>query len=521
MMAPPTTSSRSSHNNNIPRIMRRRQIVTTALTVCASVLLTLLLIEMHLQTAVGQPTATTTTATTTTTTATTTIINPEEVLEAEDEQEEPTCSLDPSTTTDCSTATDEATTTAIYTATDNNIPRDLTQQVVTLTDENFDTLTTLPSSSSTPSTWLIMFKTDACGICKKALPVLESLAMDGELMRHNEVELNKARIAMNKENINTDINRNEMNSNDDGEMKQPTDKTDNAQEETEEEDRTPKGPVYVYEEPKNHDMGIGIKAGPVYIATIDAGYSGRDTTKRFQVDATPTILLVRNEGGQHNNQRSYYVYRGQRATYPLRSFVLGGYATRKQLPFPPPLPLLERKPTNRSGRLYEWFVSLTPSAKWAGGIVCKIVVAWFAFIGILGLGMRVHNYAWGDDENADDQDDDTRREEREIEMEKEKARGREEYYADRKKSSASSEGDSAEERSARRQKVMWEQKAKNRAKFAANREARKRKEENKSKGKNNDGDDDDEMEGVGFSVKRSDVVKGMNDGKKGVKSKEN
>jgi len=373
--------------------------------------------------------------------------------------------------------------------------------------------------------------------------------MDGELLRHNEMELKKALMALNNENINSDSNGKSDNNNgqDDGEVEQQTDKTNDAQVETEEtdeeaEDHTPKGPIYVYEEPKNNnDIGIGIQAGPVYIATIDAGYSGRDTTKRFQVDATPTILLVRNEGhsttttttttssntNSNTDSRSYYVYRGQRATYPLRSFVLGGYATRKQLPLPPPLPALERKPASREGRMYEWFVSLSPSAKRAGGIVCKIVVAWFAFIGILGLGMRVHNYAWGDDQDQAVVDEDNRREERQQEMEKEKARGREEYYADKKSkpSSTNSKGggsSSAEERSARRQKVMWKQKATNRAKFAANREARKRKEEDKeSKGKKNDGDDGDEMEGVGFSIKRSDVVKDMQDGKKGVKSKEN
>ena len=68
---------------------------------------------------------------------------------------------------------------------------------------------------------------------------------------------------------------------------------------------------------------------------------------------------------------------------------------------------------------------------------------------------------------------------------------------------------------------MWEQKAKNHAKFAATKEARKKKKKESNSNSNEGGEGDDEMYGVGFSVKKSDVQKGQKDAKKGDKSKEN
>jgi len=425
----------------------------------------LLLVEVHLQTAVAQTA-------------------PEEV-----DNDEPTCSLDPSTKTknDCSTASNTASS-----ASDNTPPKndrqdiddiDLTRQVISLTDETFDELT----RTSSPGTWLIMFKTDACAICKKTKPVLESLSVDADIVDHNDKEL-------------------ETMINDNGrvlEKKQPPTMT-------EEKIGTPKGPVYVWEGPTNEEGET--PRGIVYIATIDAGWSGRDTTKRFDIDATPTItmLLLRNEGynDEESNidSRSYYIYRGQRATYPLRSFLLGGYAARKQMEMPPPLPEAERKPQSKWGRLYDYFVS--PSAVWAAETIGKFLLVWFVFIGVLGLFMRVHNYAWG--ENADDDDDYDANEEKKRDIEREKAQGREEYNT----------SESADERSARRQKIMWEQKARNHAKFAATKEARKKKKKESNSNEGGEGGDD-EMDGVGFSVKKSDVQKGIYDAQKGDKSKEN
>ena len=78
----------------------------------------------------------------------------------------------------------------------------------------------------------------------------------------------------------------------------------------------------------------------MYIAAIDVGWYGRDTTKRFDVDSTPTMLLLCNEGydGKSNNDfRFYYIYCGQRSIYPLRNLVLGGYATRKGMNMAPSL----------------------------------------------------------------------------------------------------------------------------------------------------------------------------------------
>ncbi|KAL9180356.1 hypothetical protein ACHAXT_008326 [Thalassiosira profunda] len=355
-----------------------------------------------------------------------------------DDADEPTCSLDPGVKGDCATAV--ASDEPIQAEDTTRALEDLTRQVVALTDDNFDALT----STSTPATWLIMFKTNSCAICTKARPVLEELSVDADIAGHNDRELEAlAR----------------------GEIKQTEPKG---------EKDDPKGPVYTYEKPTDNG---GIHRGPVYVATIDAGWAGRDTKKRFGVDATPTILLIRNEGRTEESKeeaRSYYVYRGQRATYPLRGFVLGGFAARKRMDVPPPLSEGERKPQTLWGRVYDTLVS--PGAKWAGGITGKIVLAWFAFVSVLGLGMRVHNYAWGEEDE----------EAKEKALEEEKARGRREV-----------DETTADEKSAARQKAMWERKAANKAKFAAKKEARNRK-------KGEDGEEE-EMEGVGFSVKKSDA----------------
>jgi hypothetical protein len=258
---------------------------------------------------------------------------------------------------------------------------------------------------------------------------------------------------------------------------------------------------------------------PIYVATIDAGWHGADTTKRFGVDATPTIILLRNEGGSYAggdddgssssssssssnvvDSRSYYVFREQRALYPLRKFVLGGYQLRKRIDVPPPLPDEERKPRSRTGRLYEHYLS--PGANWAGGVIGKILLVWFGFMGILGLFMRVHNYAWGGDGDDDGEGDADRRERHEREIESEKARGREGY-----------EPPGKDEKTANRQRLMWERKEANRARFAARQEARKAREEGDAAGDVID-DDDDEMRGEGVSVKKSDAKKVTNVAKK-------
>ena len=196
------------------------------------------------------------------------------------------------------------------------------------------------------------------------------------------------------------------------------------------------------------------------------------------VDATPTILVIRNEGYDKNkynkvvdfegnhalysksgmkmhdmDPRSYYIYHGQRAQYPLKRFIMGEFVSRKQFPVPPPIPETERKSLTFAGRLYDYVM---PNAKWAGGIVVKVMVGWYIFLGIIGLFMRVHNYAWGDDGEDDEKRDEV--------IENEKAKGAAEYKPE-----------NADERSARRQKEMWERKMQNRAKFAANKEARLRK----------------------------------------------
>lgn len=371
----------------------------------------------------------------------------------EDDVDEPTCSIDPSAKgSECAS-----------TAADGDVQSEileLTRHVISLTDDNFDQLTL----TSTPATWLIMFKTNACAICKKAQPIWEELSIDVDIAKHNDREL-------------ATINDNHI------EEEQTSDTSDEDM-----EDSKPTGPVYVYEESTEE---IKVPKGPIYIATIDAGWTGRDITKQFNVDATPTIILLRNEGyngdkpSMAEDPRSYYIYRGQRTVYPLRKFVFGEYAVRKQVDMPPPLLDEERKPKSYWGQLYDYILS--PTAKWSAGLLGKFLLAWFVFIGGLGLFMRIHNYAWGD--NADD--DTNNHEQRQKEIEEEKAKGREEYEASL----------SYDEKSIRRQKAMWEQKAKNRAKFVANREARAVK---KNDG---DGSDDEKMEGVGFSVKKADTKK--------------
>lgn len=343
----------------------------------------------------------------------------------EDEVEEETCSLNPSTASDCATEDTSSTTSSspyVDALSSANL-EDLTRQVIPLTDETFDTLTW----TSTPSTWLIMFKTDSCGLCKKAKPVLESLAVDDYILNHNDEQIKGA------DNADKDVV---------------------AETESDEEQSPPKGPIYV--------------------ATIDAGsWAGRDITKRFEVDGTPHIILIQNEGYDDSDvkeeSRSYYVYRGQRALYPLRRFVSGEFLSRKQMEMPPPLAEKEQKKSGLLGRVYDFL--LLPSMKWAGNIVGKIFIAWFVFIGLLGLFMRVHNYAWG--ENADDDNNE------EEEIEKEKAKGRAEFEEDK------------DEKAKRRQQIMWERKR-------ANHEKRMQKEKG--------GDDDDNLEGKGSSVKKSDIL---------------
>lgn len=356
--------------------------------------------------------------------------------EQEEDVEAETCSLDPSNAGDCATTDESATSSPYADALSFKNLEDLTRQVISLNDETFDALTW----TSQPSTWLIMFKTDACGLCRKTKPVLESLAVDDDIINHNDEQMKETG------NINNIV----------------VEETENY------EEQSPKGMIY--------------------IATIDAGsWAGRDITKRFEVDGTPHIILIRNEGyGEVKEEsRSYCVYRGQRALYPLRRFVLGEFVSRKQLEMPPPLSDEEKKKSGFFGRLYDYL--LLPGFKWAANIVGKIFIAWFVFIGLLGLFMRVHNYAWGD--NADDLNN-------EDEIEKEKAKGRAEYEEDK------------DEKAKRRQRIMWERKKANHEKrMQKNKETSASATAAAASGSDGDGGDGDEFQGVGKSVKRSDAMK--------------
>jgi hypothetical protein len=333
--------------------------------------------------------------------------------------EEPTCKLD-QIDSDCI-----ETQPTISDTIDKNRDR-IAEELITLTDENFDELTW----TSTPATWLIMFKTDACGICKKALPALEQLSVDPILAQHNENELQ-------------------------------------AQKD------------FVYAKEETVETGH-IPRGPVYIATIDASWEGRDTTKRFGIDATPTIIVLRNEGydDDMDDTRVFTTYRGQRAQYPLRNFVLGDFLYRKKSSIPPALTAAQSKPTSLFGRLFEIG---KPYFAWVG----KLLMAWFVFIGLLGLFMRVHNYAWNDN----DEDYAEKAKTRQEEIEREFAQGKKEYKISQSKESEE------------RQRKMMQKKMENRAKFAAKREARK-------KVQPIDGEeDDDDFVAVGVAVKKSDIKK--------------
>jgi thiol-disulfide isomerase/thioredoxin len=315
------------------------------------------------------------------------------------DDEEPTCSLATTASSDCSTdVNDDAVQQQVSPATMST--KDLIGQVVSLTDDNFDELTT----THMPSTWLVMFKTNACGICKKALPVLESLSSDTDILEHNNREVRKSIKTL----------RNEAKLFQEGE----------------------------------------IPSGPIYVATINAAsWSSSDITKRFDIDATPTIILIRNEGyitpfdkhGSNSNDnidsRSYYIYKEQRAIYPLRKFVLGEFIYRKRYTIPPVLSMEERKVHTILGRV-EYY--LAPGIKWAGGIVGKLLLVWFIFIGGLGLFLRVHNYAWGDKEDGDDEVT-NRRAQQEKELEIEKAKGRKEWEEKEKARKANYNGDDNEE----------------------------------------------------------------------------
>ena len=442
--------------------MRTSRIVS-AITLISSLLIFLPFVEVLPQVVVTSASQTTTEGGTNPDDEVDVVDDVDDVDDDDDEGEEPTtCSLDPSYVgggVDCYTSAPANADDEILPPSDyrhrslDDATTSLAGRVVRLTDDNFDDLTTRSPSTHhhrhhhhLPSTWLIMFKTDSCGICRKVVPILEALVVDGDIAGHNE---------------------------------------------------------------------------PIYVATIDAGWHGADTAKRFGVDATPTIILLRNEGGESSaggeddgssssssssnvvDSRSYYVFREQRALYPLRKFVLGGYRHRKRMDVPPPLTDAERKPRSMTGRLIEQYLS--PGASWAGGVIMKILLAWFGFMGSLGLFMRVHNYAWGGDGDDDDdgEGDADRRERHEREIEIEKARGREGY-----------EPPGKDEKTANRQRLMWERKEANRARFAARQEAREAKKGGDAAGGVIDDDDDDEMRGEGVSVKKSDAKNVTNDAKK-------
>jgi len=346
---------------------------------------------------------------------------------------------------------------------------DLEGRVVSLTDDTFDALTRTPA----PGTWLIMFQSTSCGLCRKARSVLEELASDVQISEHNIGE-RVARGAGSAPPVTEDVD------------------------EDVDERGVPEGPVYAWEwEPAGE--GPRPPRGPVYVATVEAAsWSGRDTAARFDVDSVPTILLVHNKGYSDGEgapsevePRSYYIYRGQRAVYPLRGFLLGGFAVRRRFKMPPPLPASQRKRRGFWGRAYDQVLS--PSVRWAGSVVLKLFLAWFVFMSVVGLSLRVHHYAWGDDDAGP--------EARERELELEKARGR----AEHEQQSLLSQ----DEKTARRQKIILERKAKNHERFAAKKEARRREKEKSARegrGVNREEQEEEEMVGVGFAVKKSDIV---------------
>ena len=348
---------------------------------------------------------------------------------AESIDEEPTCKID-QTDSDCIDTTPDATTPEAFAS----YTRDLSEQLLTLTDENFEELTW----TSTPSTWLIMFKTDACGICKKAMPEFEKLPLDPILTAHNENQL-KA------------LARKEL--------------------------QYVKGKELAEDE---------IPSGPVYVATIDANWEGRDTTKRFAIDATPTIIVLRNEGydDDMDDTRTYTTYRGQRAKHPLRNYVLGGFRYRSKSTIPPPLSTDERKPNSLFGRYLEIG---KPYMAWVG----KLLAAWFIFISILGLFMRVHNYAWNDEDVSDQKSNKSKEIEREI------AQGKKEYKVNLPKETEE------------RHRKMLQRKLENRAKFAA----KKKEEKKKIKPIDGEMDDEEDFVAVGVAIKKSDIQNGTTAGK--------
>mmetsp|Transcript_4212 Transcript_4212/g.9406 ORF Transcript_4212/g.9406 Transcript_4212/m.9406 type:complete len:430 (+) Transcript_4212:200-1489(+) len=361
--------------------------------------------------------------------------DPEQILRKEygdtDEsaKDEAPCPLDPSKQSEeCSSET--TTGSAPNAGDDQPLVRikleDLTQQVVQLTDDNFDEVTLATS----PATWLIMFKTQSCAICKKARPVFDDLSIDTAILDHNARELR---------------------------MIEPT--------------------------RDNNDIDDERPDGPIYIATIDAGWSGKDTSTRFEIEATPTIIVLRNDGSNSvdDDPRSYYIYYGQRAVYPLRQFILGKFLLRKKLEIPPPLEEDERKPDGWLGQMYEY---LSPNIWWSGKFILKLIGAWYVFLGFLGLFLRIHNYVWGSEQGDNEEEEVIRGDSMDYKLETSAA-------------------------SALRQKIMWERKAQNNAKAKAKRNAAKKTTGEKKNAvmKNDVGNDvdDDDFVSMGRSVKKSEV----------------
>jgi hypothetical protein len=126
----------------------------------------------------------------------------------------------------------------------------------------------------------------------------------------------------------------------------------------------------------------------------------------------------------------------------LRKFVLGEFIYRKRYTIPPVLSIEERKVRTILGQI-EYY--LAPGIKWAGGIIGKLLLVWFIFIGGLGLFLRVHNYAWGDKEGDGDDEVTNRRAQQEKEIEIEKAKGRKEWEEKEKARKANYNGDDNEE----------------------------------------------------------------------------